>query len=299
MGRGRFFSAGDTGEKESCSSNTGDAAMCNKPFFPHWCFPLVLWILLSVGAFWQSNGLSCSASPAGHSCWSSAAEEEHEKVGTVPVRRPLRSNACLTAAARTAKIWEQAKLLSLGQQVSQFCLKIPCNQGKLIASQLLFTALRYVILLVEVCCPWCCFSLSFTKLYAGHVGLNSHLSCLWVTSVHQLQLIWENEIQGSAVFADFSWAVWFSTPHIKSREFAVFVTELPVLFCVFWIPSLYYLPDVPSQALNMSMFAHTRAHSLLQDGAPVTKDLLCVTRGSTGNWFTQLQFIQGFCDYFN
>lgn len=74
-------------------------------------------------------------------------------MGTVPVRRPLRSNACLTAAARTAKIWEQAKLLSLGQQVSQFCLKIPCNQGKLIASQLLFTALRYVILLVEVCCP--------------------------------------------------------------------------------------------------------------------------------------------------
>lgn len=69
-------------------------------------------------------------------------------------------------------------LLSLGQQVSQFCLKIPSNQGKLIASQLLFTALRYVSLQVEVCCPCCCFSLSFAKLYAGHVGLHSHLSRL-------------------------------------------------------------------------------------------------------------------------
>lgn len=47
------------------------------------------------------------------------------------------------------------------------------------------------------------------------------------------------------------------------------------------------------------MFACTRAHSLLQVGAPVTEDLVCVTHGSTGNWLTSLHFTQGFFDDFN
>lgn len=220
------------------------------------------------------------------------------------VRNSLRNNGCLRVAACTSEFGDQAPL-SLRPHTSSkfhsFTSTFLPHQAKFIASQLLFTAFRqgypaggglgHAVHDAPL-------HLYFSKLYAGRIDLRSPLGCLWITSINQLCLIWENEIQGFAMFADFSGIVWFSTAHTKSRVCCL-CDRTPCPFCIFWIPPLYYLPDVPSQALNMSMFACTRAHSLLQVGAPVTEDLVCVTHGSTGNWLTSLHFTQGFFDDFN